>query len=383
MVLVLIVIYLHYMPLKPCLNNVYREEKDLYSKRLHTLKNILNRKKIQAFLITDLKNICYLTGFSGSSGCLFLTKDYNFFITDFRYKEEVENEIRDFEIIIERNNRIEIIKKLVKKLLIKNLGFESNITFEFYERLKNIDKPLKPLKKIVERVRAVKDEYEISSIKKAVERAEKSFLEIKPFIKRGVTERAIMLRLEERLKKNGCRKLPFEIIVASGENSSRPHAKATDKRILEGEFLIIDWGGECNGYYSDMTRTFLIGGGNDFRKKRAIYNVVLEANKKAIKNISKLRYAFEIDRCAREVIEKAGFGEYFGHGTGHGVGLDVHEMPSITKISRDEIKENMVFTIEPGIYVKGIGGVRIEDMVLVNEKGCCVLTSLSKDLELI
>lgn len=357
--------------------------RDLYSRRLYALKDTLRRKKIQAFLITSLKNISYLTGFSGSSGCLFLTSNINFFITDFRYKEEVENEIRGFDILIERNNRIDIINRLVKKLSIRNIGFESTIPFEFYEKLKKINKPLKPLKKIVEELRSVKDEYEISAIKKAVERAEKSFLEIKPFIKKGVSERAIMLRLEERLKRNGCRKLPFEIIVASGENSSKPHAKVTDKTISEGEFLIIDWGGECNGYYSDMTRTFLIRGGNDFIKKRSIYNIVLEANRRAIKNINKLRYAFEIDRCAREVIEKAGFGENFGHGTGHGVGLDVHEMPSITKVSKDRIKENMVFTIEPGVYIKGIGGVRIEDMILVNKKGCKVLTSLKKDLEVI
>lgn len=383
MVLAQIVICSHYTLLKSCSNSVIVIEKDLFSKRLCSLKDLLSKKRIEAFLITDLTNVLYLTGFSGSSGCIFLTQDYNFFITDFRYREEVESKLEGFDILIEKNNRFEIINRLARKLSIKNLAFESTLAYEFYNKLKKINRPLKPLKKIVEGMRAIKDEYEISSIKKAVERAEKSFLEIKPFIRRGVTERSIMLRLEERLKKNGCRKIPFEIIVASGENSSKPHAKATDKKILQGEFLIVDWGGECNGYYSDITRTFLLSGGSDYGKKRSIYNTVLKANKRAIKCINKLKYASEIDRCAREVIEKAGYGENFGHATGHGVGLDVHELPSISKVSNEEIKENMVFTIEPGIYIRGIGGVRIEDMVLVKKKGCYVMTSLKKDLEVI
>lgn len=383
MVLVIIAIYLLYRRLKQLLDDVIFGEKDIHSERVNNLKNIINRRRLHSLLVTNLTNIHYLTGFTGSSGCLIITKDKNIFLTDFRYKEEAEGKLEGWDIIIEKGKRIEVIKKLIKNLAIKNMGFESSVSFDFFDKLTKIGIGLKPLKGVIEDLRAVKDDYELSAIRMAVERAEKSFLEVKPFIKSGVTERGIMLRLEERLKKNGCKKIPFEIIVASGKNSSKPHAKATDNKVRRGDFLIIDWGGECNGYYSDITRTFIIRGGSDLEKKRFLYKVVLEANKNAIRNISLGKEAHEIDKSARDVIEKAGYGENFGHGTGHGVGLDVHELPSINRRSRDKIKENMVFTVEPGIYITGLGGVRIEDMVIAKEKDCLVLTSLNKELEII
>jgi Xaa-Pro aminopeptidase len=198
-----------------------------------------------------------------------------------------------------------------------------------------------------------------------------------------VRERSIALRLEEKLKKKGCRYIPFDVIVASGPNSAMPHAKPTERKLRNGDLVIIDWGGEADGYFSDMTRTLLIDKGNDINKKKEIYHIVLEANKRALSLVSPGTKSKEIDSSARNFIKKSGYGEFFGHGTGHGVGLQIHELPQITWNRREIMKENMVFTIEPGIYLPGVGGVRIEDMVIVKPDGSKVLTRLPKELEII
>ena len=205
---------------------------------------------------------------------------------------------------------------------------------------------------------------------------------MRPYIKPGVKERALALRLEENLKKTGCRRIPFDIIVASGPHAAMPHARPTERNITQGDFVIIDWGGEADGYFSDMTRTLLVEGDNLRRKKR-IYHTVLRANKRAIARVLPGRRSREIDCSAREVIEKAGYSQYFGHATGHGVGLQIHELPRITWNKKEIIRENMVFTIEPGIYVPGLGGVRIEDMVIAKTMRPVVLTSLPKQLDII
>lgn len=354
---------------------------NFYTQRINNLRELL-KNKVEGFLVTNIVNVRYLTGFSGSSGFVFITKKANIFITDFRYKEQSSKEIVGSNIVIEKGDRIQTIQRLLKQHTIKKLGFESSVTFEFYKNLLKTGIILKPLKGLVEKLRAIKDKKETASIRKAVNRAESAFLEIKPYIRQGIKERSIALRLEERLKKRGCNRIPFEIIVASGRNSAMPHAKPSEKKLQPGDLVIIDWGGEADGYFSDMTRTFLIKNGNH-RKKKEIYNIVLEANKKALLHISPDKYSTEIDDKARDVIKKAGYGEFFGHGTGHGVGLQIHESPRITWNTKEKIRENMVFTIEPAVYIPDLGGVRIEDMVLVGSKSAVVLTSLPKKLELI
>ncbi len=240
---------------------------------------------------------------------------------------------------------------------------------------------LKGYKGFIENLRKIKDFDEVNLIKEAVARAEKSFVDIKPYIREGIKEVALAFRLEERLKKRGCSRIPFEIIVASGQNSAMPHARPTEKKLKKGDLVIIDWGGEAGGYFSDMTRTLLIKG-EKLEKKKEIYSIVLKANKKAIGQISPGVRSSEVDRCARDIINNAGYGEFFGHGTGHGIGLQVHELPRITRNVSETVKTNMVFTIEPGIYIPEIGGVRIEDMVLVGSDSYEVLTSLPKELEI-
>lgn len=352
-----------------------------YFTRLTLLRESFKRKEIEGFLVTEIHNVRYLTGFTGSSGLLLITKRGNIFITDFRYQEQAEKEIQGWDIHIAKGGMINSVKNLSRKMGIKKLGFESSVSYEFFKRLSE-KLNLKASKVLIEKLREIKDADEINLIKEAVRRAETAFQEIRPYIKQGIKERAIALRLEERLKNRDCRHIPFEVIVASGSNSAMPHARPTEKKLKKGDLVIIDWGAEANGYFSDMTRTLLIDGEN-INKKKKIYQLVLEANKRAIVHASPGVESGKVDGSARDVINKAGYGRFFGHGTGHGIGLQVHELPRITRNVREVIKENMVFTIEPGIYLPGIGGVRIEDMVMVKADGSEVLTRLPKKLEII
>ena len=308
------------------------------------------------------------------------------FITDFRYQEEAGKEMAGipWELFIEKGDRLRMIKELISDLGIRVLGFETGVSYEFFQGLSRCGARLRPLTGIVEALRAVKDPGEIRSIKEAVRKAEEAFLDVKPYIRPGKREQEIALMLEARLKKRGCNRLPFDIIVASGVNSAMPHAKASDKKLSSGELVVIDWGGESDGYYSDMTRTFLLRGPGAHRgQEEEIYRTVYKANKDAVSAIFPGCKSKGVDEGARNVIKNAGYGKSFGHGTGHGVGLEVHESPRITWTRSDTIREDMVFTIEPGIYIPGLGGVRIEDMVRVKPKGPEVLTRLPRELEIL
>jgi Xaa-Pro aminopeptidase len=353
-----------------------------YAPRLVCVREIMKKKKIDGFLVSDITNIRYLSGFSGSSGFLFITGKEQFFTTDFRYKEQSEQEVKGWDIVIEKGSRIETIKNLFKKTGMRKLWFESSASYTLYQQLSDRGLRVIATENLIEGLRTIKISAEIELIKKAVHRAEEAFLDVKPFIREGAQERAIALRLAERLQRKGCRNIPFEIIVASGSHSALPHAKPTGKKFQKGDFVIIDWGGEAGGYYSDMTRTFLIRGQN-ISRQRELYQIVLSANRKAICSVHPGINSKQIDSAARTLIRKAGYGEQFGHGTGHGVGLQVHESPRISWNNSVPVRENMVFTIEPGIYVPGLGGVRIEDMVVVRKKKCEVMTSISKNLEII
>lgn len=339
-------------------------------------------KGIDGLLVTDVNNVRYLTGFSGSSGFLLIARERNIFVTDFRYREQAETGINGWDVVIEKGERARTILKLSRMLGIKRLGFEVSVSYEFFRRLLKKGLVMKPFKNVIEKLRAIKDDEEIGLIKMAVRRAEAAFLDVRPYIRKGVSENKLARMLEEKLRKKGCSCIPFGIIVASGRNSSMPHARASEKRLNGGDLVVIDWGGEAGGYFSDMTRTLLIKG-VDMGKKKEIYQTVLEANKKAVSVISPGMESKKVDNSARYVIKKAGYGEFFGHGTGHGVGLQVHELPNIARNGKGTIKENMVFTIEPGIYVPGLGGVRIEDMVAVNKRLAVLLTKLPRELEII
>lgn len=350
--------------------------------RIEKVRQALLRRRLDGFLVTDIANVRYLSGFTGSSGAVLLTGNESVFITDFRYREQSAKEVPGFEIVLEKGYRISIVLKLCRKLRIEKLGFESSASFDFYRKMSAAEIELTAVDGLVEKFRMIKEAREIDLIQQAVRRAEAAFLGVRPHIRQGMTEQSVALRLEEGLKKNGCRRIPFDIIVASGTNSALPHAKPTEKKLERGDLVIIDWGGEAGGYYSDMTRTLLLRGGKTLKQEK-IYRTVLESNSKAIAAVSPGKASTEIDAVARDAIKKAGYGKLFGHGTGHGVGLQVHELPRITWVRKEIIQESMVFTIEPGIYMPGTGGVRIEDMVLVRKEKAETLTSLPKNLEIL
>jgi Xaa-Pro aminopeptidase len=351
-----------------------------FSERLRKLSKLL--RDLDGFLVTDLNNVSYLTGFTGSSGFVLTTREQCIFATDFRYKEQAEREVAGCRIIIEKKNRVAEIKRMCKELGINKLGVEDSLPIVFYGALNRFVSEITPVSGRVQKMRSIKTSDEAILIRKAVKRAEEAFQDVRPYIKAGQKERSIALRLEERLKKRGCRRLPFDIIIASGDNSAMPHAIASDKKIEAGDLVVIDWGGEAGGYYSDMTRTLLIRG-KGIGKKKEIYSLVLQANRKGRAAVAPGVGSKDIDNTAREIIRKAGYGEYFGHGLGHGVGLEIHEMPRISRWGNVSLKKGMVFTIEPGVYVPELGGVRIEDMVIVGSSGAESLTSLSRKLEII
>ncbi len=347
------------------------------------LKKRLPELGVDGILITDMHNVRYLSGFTGSSGFLMITKSKSIFVTDFRYKEQAKGEVRGFNIKIQTVEKTEFIRKLVKTYKVRKLGFEDhNITYYTYKKLRKDNLKLKALSNTVEDLRLIKSQQELLYIKIAVKRAEDAFRKLQPFIKAGVAERKLAIKLEGLLREEGCKNLPFEVIVASGSMSALPHVRPTNRAIKKGDFVLFDWGGECNGYCSDMTRTIMIRGKN-LRKQLEIYDTVLNAQERAIKTVKPGTDATKIDAAARDFIKSRGYNKYFGHGTGHGIGLAVHERPVISWQSKDIVEESMVFTIEPGIYLPYFGGVRIEDVVHVTNQGAEVLTSLPKKLQII
>ena len=347
------------------------------------LKKNLSSLGIDGILITDLKNVRYLTGFTGSSGFSLITKKNSVFITDFRYKEQAKTEVKGFSIKIERDERTETIKKLVKKYAIKKLGFEGNsVSYSMYNNLLKKKIKLKALTDTVEDMRLIKSPEEIGLIKTAVKRAENAFLKLLPFIKAGATEQKLAIKLEELLKKEGCKTMPFGVIVASGQMSALPHAQPSSRVIKKGDVVLFDWGGECGGYFSDMTRMAVLKG-RHLRKQSEIYSIALEAQNRAVNSVRPGIKSADIDAAARNYIKKNGYDSYFGHGTGHGIGLEIHEKPVISWRNKTRIKRGMVFTVEPGIYLPGFGGVRIEDIVAVTEDGAEVLTTLPRNLIII
>ncbi len=338
---------------------------------------------IDGFLVTDLINVRYLSGFTGSSGFIVITRRDAIFVTDFRYKEQAKEEVKGFKFRFERTERTKEIKEITEYYGIKKLGFEDhNVSYAFFKKLLKRGIRPKAVTGSVESLRLIKSDEELSFIKTAVKRAEAAFRRLQPSIKPGITERNLALKFEEFLKKEGCKRVPFEVIVTSGSMSALPHAKPSNKIINKGDLIVFDWGGECNGYCSDMTRTVLLKGG-DTAKKKELYYTVLEAQSRAIKAVRAGIKSSAVDKAARGYIKEQGYGENFGHGTGHGIGLAVHEKPSISWKSREMIGEGMVFTVEPGIYIPDFGGVRIEDMVVVTKNGAERLTGLSRRLRIV
>lgn len=350
--------------------------------RIKRLGEKIKGESLDLLLVTTPTNLRYLCGYTGSNGILLISEDKSIFITDFRYKEQVKKEVYDAEIKIAQRELFSTLTEIdwLKEKRIK-VGFESkNLSFKLYEKLKTLLPQVLwiPTEDLVESISVTKDEEEIKKIKEAADISAKVYQEILPLLKPGTKEQEISAELEYRIRRNGGTGSAFEPIVASGVRSAMPHARASSKRFQRGEFVTLDFGAFYEGYVCDITRTVVLGKATPRQKK--IYDLVLKAQTKAIKNACSGMKGFELDKVARDVINNAGFKDYFGHGLGHGIGLLVHDSPGINTKSQEVLKPGMVITIEPGVYLPGWGGVRIEDDILITRNGCKVLTNIDREL---
>jgi len=343
-------------------------------------------KKIEGFLVTNLKNLNYLTGFDGE-GFALITNDRNYLLTDSRYTEQAQKESPDFNILTDepnkKNARILALKKILAKNKIKKIAFESNnLSFADFKKYSDSLDSIKflPTENIIEQIRIIKDKEEIIKMKKAAQITTESLKEVFEIIKPGVRELDIASELAYTMRKKGAQKESFDTIVVSGERSSLIHGKPSEKKIVEGELILIDMGANYQNYNSDITRTIIMGKEN--QKQKEMFSIVLEAQKVALEFLKPGVKCKEVESVARDIIVKKGYGKYFSHGLGHGVGLDIHEFPWVSFKDDTVLLPGMVVTIEPGIYIPEFGGVRIEDSVLITEKDYEILTWFPKMLNL-
>ncbi len=333
---------------------------------------MINFDKIDGMMITKPENIRYLSGFTGSSGIMVMLPDEKFLLTDFRYQEQAEKEAPECGIIIIKNGYAESLKKLFAEKSVKTVGFEpEELSYSQYKSFSSVAGEFLPYESFTKDLRLIKTPEEIANIKKAAEIAEDSLLDTLGFIKEGVSEADIACELDYRMRKRGASGNSFETIAVAGVNSSLVHGSPGKYKIQSGDFLLIDFGCVYNGYCSDMTRTFAIG--DISKKQKQVYDIVLKAQLAALGKIAPGVKASDIDKVARDIIKDAGYGECFGHALGHGVGLKIHEEPRLSEKSDTVLQPGMVITIEPGIYIEGEFGVRIEDLVVVTDKNYQIL----------
>jgi Xaa-Pro aminopeptidase len=351
--------------------------------RINKLRQILNEKGVDAILISQPENRYYMSGFNGSAGYLFITQKQKVLATDFRYVEQVKSQSPDFNLFQISGSLSKWFPEILNGLNVKTLGFESaDTSFERYQSMSGIiektgiNLQLVPLTDTVENIRAVKDQEEIDCIRRAAEISDRAFKHIAEIIHKGMTELELAWELEKTMREYGSQSMPFEIIAGSGPNAALPHARPSERAIQQGEPIVIDFGAKVEGYCSDVTRTLCPGETDATFNK--IYRIVLDAQMSAISKIVEGTTGAQADGFARKIIEEAGYGETFGHSLGHSLGLAAHEKPTLSRNSQDTLTENMVFTIEPGIYLPGWGGVRIEDTVMIKNGKISVLSQSIK-----
>ncbi|MDW0117323.1 Xaa-Pro peptidase family protein [Sporosarcina thermotolerans] len=348
--------------------------------KLSKLRESLKKSGIDALLVTNPYNRRYITGFTGSAGVAVISAEDAVFITDFRYTEQAAKQVQGFRILKHEKTLIEEVAVQVKEMNVNTLGFEKdNLTFGMYDTYnEKVDAELKPVSGIIEELRMVKTTEEIEILKQAAKIADDAFAHICTFIKPGVTELEVSNELEMFMRKQGATSSSFDTIVASGERGALPHGVASDKVIESGDMVTLDFGAIYNGYISDITRTVAVGEPSE--KMKEIYEVTRAAQQMALEQIKPGMTGIEADAVARDYIKSKGYGDAFGHSTGHGIGLEVHEGPGLSFRSETVLVPNMAVTVEPGIYLPGIGGVRIEDDIIITEEGNVRLTHSPKEL---
>lgn len=361
------------MPVKP----------ERYEERCGRLRDELRSASLDALLVARPANARYLTGFSGSSSLVAVSEDEVVLFTDFRYREQAEAEVH-------ARVRVEIVprdlwgaaRQYLGEARVESAGYEPDgASFDEYERLQASRAPaFRPAPRLVERLRVAKDPEEVTAIRRAVEIAEDALLATLPCVRVGMREIDLAARLESALRVRGSEWHPFPTIVASGPRAALPHAGTSEREIGAGEWLLVDFGAQWRGYCADLTRTYIVGGHADERQ-RLTYDLVREAQTRAIEHVAAGMTGAEADALARSVIAARGFGDAFGHSLGHGLGLEVHEDPRVSASSDAPLPDGAVITIEPGLYFPGWGGVRIEDDVHLTARGAERLSTLSTELK--
>ncbi|MBV9468815.1 MAG: aminopeptidase P family protein [Abitibacteriaceae bacterium] len=356
-----------------------------YSARLDNLRRKLSSAKYDALVISELNNVRYLCGFTGTSGMLAITANEAYFITDFRYQSQAAEQVDPrYQTAIAEKGLWKETARLLKKLKVKRVGFEAEHTsVAALEDITKLLKPAEPIstQRIVEDLRVRKDADEIAIIQCAVDIIDDCFHYLCDMLRPGMTEIAIANEIERSIRERGASGASFTPIVVSGERGALPHGRASNKPIAPGDMVTIDMGALVDGYCSDCTRTICMG--KPTREQQKIYELVWRAQTESSAALRPGLGCKEADAVARGIIDSGGYAEQFGHGLGHGVGLDIHEQPRLSKLGKGKLAPGMIVTSEPGIYIEGWGGVRIEDMIVITADGAQTLTHASKPRKII
>jgi Xaa-Pro aminopeptidase len=347
--------------------------------RLAKVRDILTEHELDAILISQPENRRYLSGFTGSAGVLLISAERAVLATDFRYFEQVARESPGFELAKITGKFSEGVRDLLNEIGIERLGFESqHVTVDQLQEWARATNGVEwvPLKNAVEALRAVKDAGEVETLRQSAALTDAAFAHLLQVIKPGMTERQAAWEIEAFMRANGASKVAFDLIVAAGPNGALPHARPGDHVIQPGEPIVVDIGCVLDGYCSDLTRTFCLGQATP--KYLQVWDTVLQAQEAAEAAIAAGIEGTAAHAVAHDLITQAGFGEFFGHGLGHGVGLAVHERPSASRLSEDTLAAGMSLTVEPGIYLPGEFGVRLEDLVIVGQEGVEILSTAPK-----
>jgi Xaa-Pro aminopeptidase len=349
--------------------------------RVGRLQETIKTQELDALLVTRPENMRYLSGFTGGEGAVLITPDRAMLLTDFRYYDQVAEESPDFELVKVEAKVSLVLKQRLRELEIMTLGFEStHIPFAWYQEWEKATRGTKwiPTEGVVQNMRLVKDELELELLRRAVDIADQACDHIRGYVEPGMSEKQVAWELESFMRTHGAEAASFPFIVASGPNSAKVHAVPLDRPILNGEPIVMDMGARFDGYCSDLTRTICIGEPDE--KLQGIYDIVLQAQLAAEEGAQAGMTCKEVDALARDIISERGYAEQFGHALGHGVGLAIHEDPRLSWLSDIVLEAGMVCTIEPGIYISGWGGVRIEDIVVMREDGVEILSQARKEL---
>ena len=352
-----------------------------FNKRIDKLNTELNKKNLDGMYVTNLTNVRYLTGFTGSAGSMLIIDNKKHFFTDGRYITQSKEQVKNCQIHIVGGGHFKFI---AENNLLKGdckLGFESDhMSVSFFNNLSTLINHVKWIGcvGIIEEIAAVKDQLEIESLKTAIEITDTVFTKIIPELKIGAIEQEISAKISYLFKMNGAEGDSYDSIIGSGWLGALPHARPTDKAFEKGDFVVMDFGALYNGYHADMTRTIVIGEASDRHKE--IYSIVLQSQLAGINTAKAGITGAAVDKACRSIIAKAGYGDKFIHSTGHGLGLEVHTYPRISSVNHKPLLENYVITIEPGIYLEGWGGVRIEDDCLISKDQCIPLNKSTKEM---